>query len=225
MTSQPLSNLRSGLKLPVLPAVGVGRRICARDFSRRIRLHTSAAAFLALATARLISAPVAIAPSADEFFHAGAQSYLTNNLAGAREQVDSGLKQFPDDTKLKKLDELLKQQQQQQQQQDQQKQEQEKKEQEQKQQQQKQDQKDQQKQDQKDQKKEQQKQEQEQQSKSSGEKDKKDDQKKGEQPMQAHAMTPQEAKQLLDAQKGDEQVLQFRPQEKPERRDRVLKDW
>ena len=68
----------------------------------------------------------------------------------------------------------------------------------------------------------------EEQKKSSGEKkDEKGEKDKGEpsQPMQAHAMTPQEAKQLLDAQKGDEQVLQFKPEEKPERRGKRLKDW
>ena len=52
---------------------------------------------------------------ADEFFHSGAQSYLTNNIAKAREEVDNGLKSYPDDIKLKNLDELLKQQSQQQQ--------------------------------------------------------------------------------------------------------------
>ena len=50
------------------------------------------------------------AQSADDFFHTGAQAYLTNNTASAREQVDKGLKLYPNDTKLKKLDELLKQQ-------------------------------------------------------------------------------------------------------------------
>ncbi len=164
----------------------------------------------------------ACAQSADEYFHTGAQSYLTNNVALAREEVDKGLKLFPEDHKLKKLDELLKQQQQQQQSKDdQKKQEQDKKDEQQKQPQ-KQDQKDQQQKDKQDQKgkKDQQK--------SSGEKkDKKDEKDKGEpsQPMQAHAMTPQEAKQLLDAQKGDEQVLQFKPQEKPEQRGKLLKDW
>src|ERR1700745_4335684 len=64
--------------------------------------------------------PSARAQSADDFFHSGARSYLSNNVAGAREEVDKGLKQFPDDDKLKKLDALLKQQQQQQQQQNQQ---------------------------------------------------------------------------------------------------------
>ena len=62
------------------------------------------------------------AQSVDEFFHTGAQAYLTNNTTMAKEQVDKGLKLFPDDLKLKKLDKLLKQQQQQQQNQQQQKQ-------------------------------------------------------------------------------------------------------
>ena len=59
------------------------------------------------------------AQSADDFFHTGAQAYLTNNTTTAKEQVDKGLKLFPNDIKLKKLDELLKQQQQQNQQQQQ----------------------------------------------------------------------------------------------------------
>ena len=54
---------------------------------------------------------------ADEFFHAGAQFYLSNNIPAALERVESGLKVYPDDVKLKKLEELLKQQQQQQNQQ------------------------------------------------------------------------------------------------------------
>src|SRR5262245_856596 len=53
---------------------------------------------------------------ADDFFHSGARSYLTNNVDEARKEVDMGLKLYPDDSKLKKLDALLKQQQQQQQQ-------------------------------------------------------------------------------------------------------------
>ena len=172
----------------------------------------------------LLAGQAACAQSAAEFFHAGAQSYLTNNLALAREEVDKGLKLFPDDIQLKKLDELLKQQQQQQSKNDQQKQEQDKKDQQQKQQQE-QKEKDQPKQDQKDQKDQEKP---EQPEKSSGEKKDKADKPepdKSSQPMQAHAMTPQEAKQLLDAQKGDEQVLQFKPPGKPENRGRALKDW
>ena len=57
---------------------------------------------------------------ADDFFHSGAQSYITNNIAGARQAVDAGLAAYPDDIKLKKLEELLKQQSQQQSQQNQQ---------------------------------------------------------------------------------------------------------
>ena len=173
----------------------------------------------------LLACKAACAQPADEFFHSGAQSYLSNNVAKAREEVDNGLKLYPDDLKLKKLDELLKQQSQSQSKNDQQKQDQEKKDQQQA----KQDQKDQPKQQGEKQSQEQKdKQKQQQPAKSSSEKkDKKDGQEKSEpsQPMQAHAMTPQEAKQLLDAQKGDEQVLQFRPQGEPKNRARTLKDW
>ena len=56
----------------------------------------------------LFSLQVVSAQPADEFFHPGAQCYLTNNMARAREEVDNGLKLYPDDIKLKKLDELLK---------------------------------------------------------------------------------------------------------------------
>jgi len=159
---------------------------------------------------------------AEEFFHSGAQAYLTNNVARAREEVDTGLKIYPDDIKLKKLDELLKQQSQQQSKSDQQKQDQEKKDQQQK----KQDQKDQQKQPGEKQSQEQKDQKKQEQAKSPGEKqDKEDKQDQPSQPMQAHAMTPQEAKQLLDAQKGEEQFLQFKPAERAERPARPIKDW
>src|ERR1017187_4840302 len=60
---------------------------------------------------------------ADDFFNSGAQLYISNNIPPALERVEGGLKIYPDDVKLKKLEQLLKQQQQQQQQkQDQQKQ-------------------------------------------------------------------------------------------------------
>ena len=52
---------------------------------------------------------------ADDFFNSGAQCYISNNIPQARESVATGLKLYPDDIKLKKLDELLKQQSQQQQ--------------------------------------------------------------------------------------------------------------
>jgi len=166
------------------------------------------------------------AQPADDYFHSGAQSYLTNNLAKARQEVDAGLKLYPEDVKLKKLDELLKQQQQQQQSQDDQQKQDQKQDEQKQQQQSKQDQKEDQKQQQQDSSKDKQDQQQQdqQQAKSDG---KQDDKKQGEpaEPMQAHAMTPQEAQKLLDAQKGEEQVFQFRPAERPERRARPIKDW
>ena len=54
---------------------------------------------------------------ADDFFNSGAHFYISNNIPQALESVEEGLKQYPSDVKLKKLEELLKQQSQQQQQQ------------------------------------------------------------------------------------------------------------
>ena len=51
---------------------------------------------------------------ADDFFNSGAQLYISNNIPAALERVEMGLKTYPDDAKLKKLEELLKQKQQQQ---------------------------------------------------------------------------------------------------------------
>lgn len=187
----------------------------------------------------MVSGWYASAQNAEEFFHGGAQRFLTNNLPGALEVVTNGLQRFPDDEKLRKLYELLNQQQKQNQQnqqnqnQDQQ-----------------QDKKDDQKQDQKNQpdkkdqqskndqkqpdeekkkQEEQRKKEQEkkaQQNKSAQQDKGKPEEKPGEtQPMEAHAMTPQEAKQLLDAQKGEEQVLIFQPKAEPKNPSKQLKDW
>ncbi len=172
----------------------------------------------------LLASPAVFAQTADDFFHGGAVNYLSNNIPAALAVVSNGLTLYPDDIKLKKLEELLKQQNQQQQQQ--QKDEQQKQD-EQKDQQSKQDQKSEQKQDEEQKqadKKEQEKQQDQQQAKQSGEKqDEKDEDKQ--QQLTAHAMTPQEAKQLLDAQKGDEKVLQFIPEGQPKRAGRTLKDW
>ena len=221
-----LVSLRACLKTrpvgaPGLPDKWIPLDLCRpRALTRRFgRVCKQALGLLLLAGQTVCAQP------ADEFFHSGAQSYLSNNVARAREEVDNGLKLYPDDLKLKKLDELLRQQSQSQSKNDQQKQDQEKKDQQQA----KQDQKDQQKQQEQKQSQEQNdKQQPEQPAKSSDrKKDKQDGQEQSEpsQPMQAHAMTPQEAKQLLDAQKGDEQVLQFRPQGEPKNRERTLKDW
>src|SRR6478609_8132099 len=184
----------------------------------------------------ILSLLSATAQDADEFFHGGAQHFLTNNIPGALEVVTNGLQRFPDDEKLKKLYALLNQQQQQNQDQKQQDQEQKNEQKrDQKQDQQKQDdkkdqqskdnqqKKDKEKKQQEAQKKEQKKKDQQQ----AGAKDKdKPEEKPGEQqPVAAHAMTPQEAKQLLDAQKNDEQVLLFQPKADPKNPTKQLKDW
>jgi Mg-chelatase subunit ChlI len=155
------------------------------------------------------------AQSADDFFHTGAQAYLTNNTTTAKEQVAKGLKLYPDDIKLKKLDELLKQQQQQQNQQQKNQQQQQN---------QSQSKQDQQKQDQKKQD-EQKKQDQEkkQQQDQKPERDKQDEKQPKEQPKPGE-MSPEEAKQLLDAQKGDEKLLPANQKDKRDR-ERSLKDW
>ena len=46
---------------------------------------------------------------AEDFFNGGAQFYISNNIPSALEKVEDGLKIYPDDAKLKKLEELLKQ--------------------------------------------------------------------------------------------------------------------
>jgi outer membrane biosynthesis protein TonB len=150
--------------------------------------------------------------SAEDFFHGGAQHYLSNNVPGALEVVTNGLAQFPEDEKLKKLYELLNQKNQQQQQQ----QNQDKKD-------------DQSKQDEKkspeqkkeDQKPNQPKQDQPQKPKpQSGKEDK-----KPEASAKPGQMTPAQAARLLDSQKGDEEALVFRPVGKPEDKNKPVKDW
>lgn len=178
----------------------------------------------------ILSLLSANAQNADEFFHGGAQRFLTNNIPGALEVVTNGLQRFPEDQKLQKLYELLNQQQQQQQQsqdqkqpeqdpKDEQKQD-DKKEQESKSEQQ---QKDEEKKQQDAQKKEQEQKDQQQ--AQSGAKDKPEEKPGEQQPGAAHAMTPEEAKQLLDAQKDDEQVLLFQPKAEPKHTSKQLKDW
>jgi Ca-activated chloride channel family protein len=163
---------------------------------------------------------------ADDCFNSGAQLYISNNIPAALESTEAGLKQYPNDEKLKKLEALLKQQQQQQSQQNQQ----------QNQQNQSQQQKSNGRQNQQQQKQQssannsqdQQKQNQSDQQQASAQKkdgDKQDQQKAEGQPVQPGQMTPEEAKRLLDAQKGDEQVLQWKPQGKPEDQNRPVKDW
>jgi Ca-activated chloride channel family protein len=169
---------------------------------------------------------------AEDFFNSGAQFYISNNVPAALARVESGLKFYPDDDKLKKLEALLKQQQQSQQNQQQQNQQNnqqsqsqksdsQKNQQQQNQQSQKDNSQDQQKPNQADQKK-------EDQQKSSADKsggDQKDQQQADAQPVKPGEMTPEEAKRLLDAQKDNEQLLQMKPKDKPRDPDRPLRDW
>jgi len=162
----------------------------------------------------LIAAPKISAQLAppDDFFNSGAQLYISNNVPAALERVEMGLKTYPDDVKLKKLEELLKQknQQQQQNQSQQQKSDSQKNQQ-------------QQKQNSQEQPKQDEQQKQQEQQKSDGEKQDKPDAQA--QPVKPGELTKDEAKRLLDAQKVNEQILQMKPQAKPRNPDQPVRDW
>jgi Ca-activated chloride channel family protein len=182
-----------------------------------------------LIAAQKISAQLA---PAEDFFNTGAQLYISNNVPAALERVEMGLKTYPDDEKLKKLEELLKQKQQQQQNQQQQNQQnqqqqsqQDQKQQDKKDQQPKPDQKQQQDQKQNSDQKKDEEQKQQQQKIDSSDKQKDEQKEQQGQPVKAGEMTPEEAKRLLDAQKGNEQLLQMKPQDKPRDPNRPVKDW
>lgn len=185
--------------------------------------------------------PTARAQSADDFFNGGAHSYISNNIPQALATVESGLKQYPDDVKLKKLYELLKQQQQSQQQsqnnqsqQNQNQQSQPNQPQQQKsnsqqnqqpsqQNSQPQNQNPQNPSDQKNAEPQKQQPPQKPEEKQNG--GKPENQNAQNQPATAGQMTPEDAKRLLDAQKGDEQFLQLNPQGKPQTQPPPVKDW
>jgi Ca-activated chloride channel family protein len=169
---------------------------------------------LACQTGRALPAPAA------DFFNSGAQFYISNNLPQALAPVEEGLKLYPDDVKLKKLYELLKQQQQSQQNQQQQNQQNQS-------QQSKDNQKSQQQQNQQQQKQNSQAQQKQNPAEQQKAQQQKQQEKQGEQgqPVAAGQMTPEEAKRLLDGQKDGEQVLQWKPQGKPESLNRPIKDW
>jgi outer membrane biosynthesis protein TonB len=174
----------------------------------------------------LLAALAARAQTAEDFFNSSAQFYISNNIPSALEKTEGGLKIYPDDAKLKKLEELLKQRQQSQQQQSQQNQQQspsqknpnlQKPDQNQPQ-------KKQPSQNQSGQPKDQQPPE----PKPADSSGKPDEEKKDGQEAPASAakeMSPEEAKQLLDAQKGNEQLLQLQPPEKPRDNQKPVKDW
>ncbi len=153
---------------------------------------------------------------AEDFFNSGAQAYISNNIPAALERVEMGLKTYPDDAKLKKLEELLKQKNQQQQQQNQQQ----KNSDDQKKQ-------DEQKKDQFDQKKDEPQKQPEQQKPADDKKngDKPENQPGEGQPVKPGEMTKEEAKRLLDAQKGNEQIFQLKPDGKPRDPNLPVKDW
>jgi Ca-activated chloride channel family protein len=186
-----------------------------------------------LAVLFLSALPAARAQSAGDFFNNGAHFYISNNIPQALVPVEQGLKQYPDDVKLKKLYELLKQQQQSQnsqsqQNQNQQNQSQQKSNSQQNQQQQNQQQpqqnsRQQKQNDQNQSGRKNDEQQKKQQPQTSGEKQ--ENQNEQGQPVAAGQMTPEEAKRLLDAQKGSEQFLQLKPQGKPENQNRPIKDW
>ena len=168
------------------------------------------------------NAEAQLAP-ADDFFNSGAQFYISNNIPSALKRVESGLQIYPDDEKLKKLEQLLKQKQQQQKQQQNQS-----KNNQQKNQQNQQGQSQPQKNQQSQQKHDEQKQKQADQKKAAPQQPQAEPAKKqaGEgQPAKPGEMTPAEAKRLLDEQKGNEQVLQFKPPGKPQDDQRSVKDW
>ncbi len=189
---------------------------------------------LPISASLLLAWQTVCAQSADDYFNGGAQAYITNNIPEALKSVETGLKQYPDDVKLKKLYELLKQQSQQQQQQQQQSQ----------------NNQSQQNQNQQSQKNQQNQQNQQQSQQNqgaqnqSGQKntaqqnqqppqpsegkqsgDKQENQNEPRQPVAAGQMSPEAAKRLLDAQKGDEQFLQLKPEGKPQDNQRPIKDW
>jgi len=169
------------------------------------RIHPNLSLSLSLSLLGWASAGAfaqALAP--EDFFHNGAVNYLSNNIPKALEVVTNGRALYPDDLKLKKLEELLKQQNQQQQQQQDQKQ---------------------QEQQQQQQQKEQQEQQQEASQEEQKEGEKPEEQQAQEQKVAPGQMTPEEAKRLLDAQKDDERTLQFRPEGKPRDPSRPFKDW
>ena len=181
---------------------------------------------LPISVSLLLAWQAARAQSADDFFNGGAHFYISNSIPQALESVEDGLKQYPDDAKLKKLYELLKQQQQQQQQSQQNQQnqsQQQKSNSQQNQQQQQPAQQNSQPQKQNEQKQSDQKNAEQQQPQKSGEQREKQNEQG--QPVPAGQMTPEEAKRLLDAQKGSEQVLQLKPQGKPENQNQPVKDW
>ena len=201
-----------------------------------VSIHALGSLLALLFFAALAESASAAQQDASAFFHKGAQHFLaTNEAVQAKLAVTNGLKMFPNDEKLKKLWELLNQQQQQQQNKDDKSEQEEKKDQESKdQQKQGDDKKEQDKKSEEQKKQEQQKKEQEQDKKPEEEKKgqqakpeqgKPEDQQEADGQPQAMRMTSQQAMQLLEALKAEEKAMPFRPVLKTNRQDRIFKDW
>ena len=197
---------------------------------------------LSLSAAVLLCSPLFAADTADGYFHHAAESYVLGNMDEAKAQVQTALRLFPADEKIRKLAELFQEQEKSSQsnKDEEQKKEKEKEEKE-KQQQSEQNKKDeQQKQDQQ-QKQQQDQQEQQQKQDQAKQGDKQQDQQaaqdqRGKEPDQAGQaaqygkmmqMTPQQAMQLLEAQKTEEKAMVFIPQNvrTNKNNNRITKDW
>lgn len=173
----------------------------------------------------LLGWQTACAQSADDYFNSGAHAYISNNIPQALVPVEEGLKQYPDDVKLKKLYELLKQKQRSQSNRSRQNQNQKNRspQQKSKSQQNRQQNSQQEKQNQQNQSRQKNSEQPKQRPQKSGEKQEK---KSGqEKPLAARQMTPEEAKRLLDAQKGNEQFLQMKPKGNPPNHQQPIEDW
>lgn len=169
-----------------------------------------AAALLMLTSAHPASAEPGEADIDATYFHPAASLYIEGDSAGASNLVARGLALFPDDGKLKRLKELLDQQQQQDQQQDQQKQ---------------QDQQQDQQQQNPDQKDDQQDQQQDQQQNPYQKDDQQQQDQQAAEPLTAEEMSRDEAEQLLDAMRQEEQNKRLQMHPVFGAPVRVDKDW
>lgn len=161
--------------------------------TRTGNLHLRISKFLVLYSIFCVNAGTALAQDIDAtYFHPAASMYIHGDSAGASNLVANGLSLFPDNGKLKRLKDLLDQQQEQQQNQDQQQQ-------------------DDQQQDQQDQQD--QRQDQEQQNQQQEPQDQTQEQPQQPEPPSAEQMSEDEAEQLLDAMRQEEQNkrLQLHP--------------
>lgn len=183
----------------------------------KLRILTS----LSLGLWGLWAAPTAFAQTAENFFNSGAQLYISNNVPAALEKTEQGLKLYPDNVKLQKLEKLLKQHRRQQSKQNQ------------RQKQQNQSQPQQQSGHRKNQPQPNQQtpkqtkpQKKPSEARSSAEPARKrqGEENKKNQAQAPNRMTPKEAKRLLDAQKGNEQFLQLKPHTPPKSQQPV-EDW